>query len=140
MYTSSYPSGKKHTYVKIVGQNSGFLFGIYWWPLRTINLDDMIYSSWYIECGRLKLVIIGNFLSFTPSFPNPPQKNLKNQNFEKMKKSNNNNYYYNRIHLCIRNQNHNHTSYSSWDTGWDRQNFLWFWAIFALLPPYWLQQ
>ena len=22
----------------------------------------MIHSSWYIECGRLKLVIMGNFL------------------------------------------------------------------------------
>ena len=30
----------------------------------------MIHSSWYIECGRLKLVIMGNFLPFTP--PPPP--------------------------------------------------------------------
>ena len=34
-------------------------------------LDDMIYSSWDIECDRLKLVIMGHFLSFyTP--PPPP--------------------------------------------------------------------
>ena len=30
------------------------------------------------------------------------------------------------------NKNHNHMRYSSWDTEWDKQNFLPFWAI---LPP-----
>ena len=33
--------------------------------LCTRNLDDMIYTSWDIECDRLKLVIMGHF-SFTP--------------------------------------------------------------------------
>ena len=33
----------------------------------------MIHSSWYIECGRLKLVIMGNFLPFTP----PPHTHKK---------------------------------------------------------------
>ena len=35
--------------------------------LCTNNLHDMIYSSWAIECDRLKLVIIGHFLTFYPS-------------------------------------------------------------------------
>ena len=29
-----------------------------------LNLDDMIYSSWDIECDGLKLVIMGHFLPF----------------------------------------------------------------------------
>ena len=28
------------------------------------SLDDMIYSSWELECDRLKLVIMGQFLPF----------------------------------------------------------------------------
>ena len=28
-------------------------------------------------------------------------------------------------------KNHNHMMYGSWDTEWDRQNFLSFWAIFC---------
>ena len=41
----------------------------------------MIYSSWDIKCNRLRLVTMGHFLPF---FLLP--RNLKNQNFEKMKK------------------------------------------------------
>ena len=47
--------------------------------LCTKNLDDMIYSSWDLECDRLKLVILGHFLHFYPS------KNQTNQNFENEK-------------------------------------------------------
>ena len=32
----------------------------------TQNLDDMTYSSWNIECDRLKLLILGHFLPFYP--------------------------------------------------------------------------
>ena len=39
-----------------------------------------IISSTYVECCRLKLVILGHLLPFCPP------KNPKNQNFEKMKK------------------------------------------------------
>ena len=35
--------------------------------LCTKNLDDTIYSSWGIECDRLKLIIIGHVYPFTPS-------------------------------------------------------------------------
>ena len=46
----------------------------------------MIYNSWDIEHDRLKLVIIGHSLPFYPPPLPPPLKNLKNQNFEKLKK------------------------------------------------------
>ena len=39
--------------------------------LYTKNPDDMIHSSWGIECGRLKLVIMGHFMPFTPPPPSP---------------------------------------------------------------------
>ena len=51
--------------------------------LWTKNPDDMIYSSWDIECDRMKLVIMENLLPFYPLPPRP--KNLKNQNFKKCK-------------------------------------------------------
>ena len=41
----------------------------------------MIYSSWDIECDRLKLLIMGHFLTLHPSI-----KARKKKNFEKMKK------------------------------------------------------
>ena len=43
------------------------------------NLDDMIYSFWYIKQNILKLVILGHFVPFY--LPKTP----KNQNFEKWK-------------------------------------------------------
>ena len=33
------------------------------------------------------------------------------------------------LHKCTK--NHNHMRYSSWDTEWDKQNFLSFWGIFC---------
>ena len=60
--------------------------------LHTKNLDNMIYSSWDIECDRLKQVI-----------------NTKNQKSWR---------YHNFTHKY---QKHNHIRYSFWDTEWDRQ-------------------
>ena len=37
------------------------------------------------------------------------------------------------LHMCTK--NHNHMMYGSWDTEWDRQNFLSFWAIFCPFSP-----
>ena len=45
----------------------------------------MIYSSWELECDRLKLVNYGSVFALLTPTPHPA-KNLKNQNFEKMKK------------------------------------------------------
>ena len=36
------------------------------------------------------------------------------------------------LHMCTKNQNP--MMYSSWDTEWDRQNCLSFWAIFCPFP------
>ena len=48
--------------------------------MLTKNIDDMIYSSWYIECDRLKLVIMGHFSPSTPLKPKKSEfwKNEKN--------------------------------------------------------------
>ena len=64
----------------------------------TKNLDDMIYSSGEIESDKLKLVTVGRFLPFYH-----PTKNLKNQNFEKMKKFDGD---INILHMCTKNNNH----------------------------------
>ena len=85
----------------------------------------MIYSSWDIECDRLKLLILGHFSPYN-SLPKIP----KNQNFEKMKKSW---WRYHFTHLYQKPQSYE--VYSSWDMEHDRQNFWSFWAIFYPFPP-----
>ena len=37
------------------------------------------------------------------------------------------------LHMCSK--NHNHIMFSSWDTEWDKQNFLSLWAIFCSFTP-----
>ena len=149
---------KNHTHVKKVEHTSKFLFGIYSWTWKTNNhlkncwngpiknkiliftmlhflknikkntcryhyqnLDDMIDNSWDIEQNILNLVILGYFL---------PPKNTKNKKFWKMKKFAGDII----LHMCTK--NHNHIIYSSWDTEWDRQNFLSFWARDIILYTY----
>ena len=91
------------------------------------NLDDMIYSSWDIEQNILKLVNLGHFFPFYL----PPLKTQKSK-FWKMK-----NFAGDIIISQMCTTNHNHIMYGSWDTKWDRQNFLSFWAIFCpfTTPP-----
>ena len=74
----------------------------------------MIYSSWDIECGRLKLVIMDHFLPFTPTSPKSP----KNQNFEKTKK------IVEDVMLSMFTKNHNHMRYSSLDKEWNTDFFV----------------
>ena len=91
----------------------------------TINDNHIIYGSWDVECGRQ------NFLSFWTIFLiSPPPKNLKNQNFEKMKKSPEDIII---LQMCTINKNH--MMYDSWDMECDRQNFLSFWTIFWAFTP-----
>ena len=90
------------------------------------NLDDMIYmmySSWEIEQNILKLVILGHLLPFSP------HKTPKSK-FWKIKKFVGDIII---LHMCTK--NHKHLMYSSWDTEWDRQNFMSFWTIFCPLSP-----
>ena len=93
------------------------------------EIDNMIYSSWDIECDRLKSVIMGHFL---PLVPPPPLKikKKKNQNFESMKKIAGDILI---IHMCTKNQNH--MRYGSWDAAWDRRISWHFGPFFAILPP-----
>ena len=92
--------------------------------------NDMIYSSWDIEQNILKLVILGHFLPFYPP------KNPKNQNFEKMKKFAGDFII---LHMCTKNH-FNHKMYGSWDTVWDRQNFLSFCTTFCLFTLLWTRK
>ena len=68
-------------FIKKLRKTPGDIIILY---LCTNNLHDMIYSSWDIECDRLKLVIVGHSLPFT-LYP-LPLKTQKNENFEKIKK------------------------------------------------------
>ena len=70
------------------------------------------------------------FCHFAPFFallsPNDPKK----QNFKKMKKTPGDIIL---LHMCTINEDH--MIYGSWNIRHNRQNFLSFWAIFALSPP-----
>ena len=84
------------------------------------------YDLWFLRYEMQQtefLVILDRCLPFYP--PN----NLKNQNFEKLKKTPG---YIIILHMCTINDNQ--MRYGSWAIEYDRQNFLSFWAIFALLP------
>ena len=94
-----------------------------WSSFLQIYFYDLVL---FLECDRLKLVIIGHFLLFYHS-PLPPPKNLKNQNFEKMSKSGD-------IILHMWTTNDDHMMYGSWDMEHDRQNFLSFIFLDHFLP------
>ena len=76
----------------------------------TKNLD-MIYSSWDVECDRLKLVILGHFLPFYSP------KNPKKSKFWKNEKIPGDII----LHLCMTNDHH--MMYGSWDMECDEQIF-----------------
>ena len=93
----------------------------------TINEDHMMHGSWDIRHP------IQNFLSFWTifcSFVSLTTQKLKN--FEKKMKKKKTPGDIILLHKCTINDNH--IMYSSWDMKCDRQDFLSFWAIFALLP------
>ena len=92
-----------------------------------------ILMIWYtvleIECDRLKLGIMGHFLLFTTPCSPPFFKNLKDQNFEKMKKIAGDIII---LHMCIKYHNH-------WVMVWYGKSeagriFCHFVPLFALLP------
>ena len=91
----------------------------------TINVNHMKYGSWDMECDRL------NFLSFWVIFlPFHPTNDLKNQNFEKMKKLPADIIV---LHMCTINDNH--IMYGSWDMECNGHNFLNCFVPFYLPPP-----
>ena len=95
----------------------------------------MIYSSCDVECDRLKFIIMGNFLPFYPPPPlSPPLRPSLKPKKSEFWKNEKNCYYRDIIILHICTKNYNHMRYGSWNTKWDRHNFLSFWAISALYP------
>ena len=84
------------------------------------------YDAWFLRyevCGEQNFVILDCFLPFYPF-------NLKNQNFEKMKKKPGG-----IIILHISNTNENNMVYGSWDIEHNGQNFLSFWIILCTFIP-----
>ena len=84
----------------------------------------MIYSSWDKERDRLKLVILGNFLSFYPP------KTLQKYNFEKLRNTAGDIIL---LHLCTK--NYNRIISGSLVRSETERIFLSFSTIFFLLPP-----
>ena len=70
------------------------------------------------------------FLKKKTNTPTPTYKKTENQTFEKNKKTAGNNSI-----LRMGTKNHNHLRSSSWDTEWDKQNFLSFRTIFWPFTP-----
>ena len=94
--------------------------------LCTKDLDDIIYSSWDIECDRLKLVILGHFFSFYP----PLVKTQKIKILKKWKKFQEISLYTSVPKTTI-----------IWGTVpeiWSKTDFFFlsFWAIFCPFTPY----
>ena len=122
--------------------------------LPTKNLDDMIYSSWDIECDRLKLVIMGHFLPFfiTPlttqkikffkknHFTHTYQKSWSNVRLKYWKNNQINDVCFLRytllktgdiILLQVCTINEDHMMHGSWDIR--HNSFLSIWTIFCPL-------
>ena len=66
----------------------------------------MIYSSWDIECDRLKLVILGHFCPFTLSPPKKTNKQTKNKKVKILKKWKQTAEDTIILHICTKNYNH----------------------------------
>ena len=93
------------------------------------NHNHMKYGSWDTERDRQNFfVILAHFLPFQP-----PDDNLKNQNF-KLKKTPGD------IILLICTINDDHMMDGSWDMEHNRQNFLSFWTIFCPFTWLWTQK
>ena len=89
---------------------------------RSYDVWLLRHKAWQTEF----FVILGHFLPF--NLPN----NLKNQNFEKMKKEK---MLKDIIILHLHTTNDDHMMYGSWDLEHNRQNFLSFWTIFCPFTP-----
>ena len=86
--------------------------------------DDVRFLRYVARQMLLLFLILGYFLPFYP--PN----SLKNQNFEKMKKTPEDIII---LHTCTK--NYNQMMYTSWYMGRDICNYSSFWAIFYLFTP-----
>ena len=87
----------------------------------------MIYSSWDTEQNKLKLIILGHFLPFIP-LKTPKIKILKNEKICWR--------YHHFTYVHKKSRSYDDMMYGSWDTEWERQNILSFWAILPPSPPF----
>ena len=89
--------------------------------MYTKNHNHMRYSSWDME-GKFIffVVILGQFLPFTPPPPPPPPNNPDNQNFQRMKKASPGDI----IILNLRNKKHNQMMYAYSGMERNRHKFL----------------
>ena len=71
---------------------------------------------------------IGNYGSFFVLLPSPSQKPKKSELLKNEKKNDGDII----IHKCTK--NHNHMRYSSWDTEWNRKNFVLFGHFLPFYP------
>ena len=95
------------------------------------SLNDMIYSSWDIECERLILVIIGHLLPFYV----PPPPFSKNQKIKIPKKWKENcRRYHHFTHMYQKTQSLE-VQFLRYGRYRDRHNFLKTWAVFCLFTP-----
>ena len=97
-------------------------------PFSHVHYKWRSYDVWFVRYKARQsefFIILDHFL------PSDPPNNLKNQNFEKMKKTPGD-----IILLQLSITNNNHVIYSSLDMECNRQNILSFWAIFCPFTPY----
>ena len=86
----------------------------------------MIYSSWVIECDRLKL-LMGHFLPSSSPLKSQKIKFLKN--WKKLMELS-------LFYKCVPKITV-YMMYAFWDMECDSHNFVSFWAMFCPLPHYW---
>ena len=138
-------SNKNHTHVKKVGHSSKFLFGIYWWTWKIFikhllkwankKLRILIFTMLHFLKNKEKHLKISLFYTCVPKFlmiwsavpeignfgrfflPFYPSNDLRNQNFEKLKKQPERSSFY----TCTK--NHDHRLYRSWNMAHDECNF-----------------
>ena len=106
--------------------------------LKNNEFQKLCNTLGYMKAGFfLKNHKHANKVGHTSEFPfgiySWTLKNLKNQNFEKMKKKKKKNA--GDIILHMRTKNHNHMRYTSWDTEWGKKFFCHFGQFFALYSP-----
>ena len=89
--------------------------------------DHMMYGFW--DMRRDGHNFWTEFCHFGPFFVLWPSKQPKKSKIKILKKTPRDIII---LHFCT--TNYYHMMYGSWDIKRDRENFLWFWAIFALLP------
>ena len=95
----------------------------------TINDNYMMYGSWDMEHVRQNFCHFGPFYALL--LPPPPRKNVKNKNFEKLKKIPGDIII---LQWCTK--NHDHMLYCSWDMAHNRCNcYFSFWTIFCPFTP-----